>query len=348
MINRIFIAIALVALSSAVFAQAADRDVYLTSEGTLYTIESVYAQDLTDVESQSSQVLRLTITQGDKPVVRYVPDSLLGGSHTSPALAYDPDSKALFVFWERGVNNHLSSDLVFCSFQNGRWSETSSIDSADYHRSHNLRIGVTRKTESYDRDNKMTVVPELNVHAIWWEESGQGEKARYTMLTIEKGIVTAPIVVRDLTEFSDTSTMMNRTADREANPDVLRYPALFESAGHDSIGVVYGDLTTNTLHRVDIRPTLRPGVDIRAHIPIGRRDHDFGAPHIKGGDTAGARVSAIGTDDDRVLFYFTAKNAVNYVMYRDGQWSPLRSIATGEKLSTEGAVDVLRKMVNAE
>ncbi|HYM60368.1 MAG TPA: hypothetical protein VEZ11_05700 [Thermoanaerobaculia bacterium] len=339
--KRILVALTLVLLSVAGSAQAADRDMLLTSSGTLYTIDSVYAQDYPSVQASSWRFLILTVQKGAAaPVTSIVPESLLPGVHMMPALAYDSDSDTLFVFWEKAPDNGISSDLAFCSYQNGTWSPATSLGVVDLHVRNNLRIGVTKTYEAKDKDGNTVVLPGLTVHAVWWEDSGSSESAGYAIFTIDKGAV-AGFQTRSLLHMVDTTPTPFLIAP-DFSPEILRHPALFESPAHDTIDVVFGDFTTNGFHRL----TLKPVLDGRLRIPIGVRNKDFGPP-ANFNSTSTGRISAISPDPDHLLFYYGTKTAINYLLYKGG-WSPENSIAINDKLSAEAAVDAIRRMLSAQ
>jgi hypothetical protein len=344
MSKRILLALALIVLPSLAMADTADRDMLLTAKGVLYTVESAFSEELA-VQTLSPQVLVLTVRDEHSTTTTIVPETLLGGSHTNPALAFDAVSNTLFIFWQRGINNNMSSDLVFCSYQNGKWSEATSIDSASYHYSHNIRIGVTRKVDQIDENGVHTTMPELTVHAVWWEEAGHTQWARYAMLTIDDGLV-SDIQIRDLSAFVDISRDVAGPSD--ADTEILRHPALFESPAHDAVDVVFGDLTSNNMHRITIKPTLdisHVASEGRLRIPVGVKDTGMGTPKFR--NDSNAQIAAI-SGGRSVVFYSAGKNALNYVTYTDGQWSPMRSIGLNEKVTLDAGVDALRKMVNAD
>lgn len=350
MIKRFVIALVLLAAPLLAFGDAANRALLLTNDGTLYTIESAYTEDL-GIQSPSTQVLVLT-TRDDQnnTATSIVPETLLGGSHTNPALAYDSSSKSLFVFWQRAISNGMSSDLVFSSYTDGKWSEATSVDSAKYHYSRNIQIAVTHAVDQIDEKGAHSSVKGLTVHAVWWEDrptSSINPWARYAMLTIENGLLT-DIQVADLSLFTDVSKDVSGPHDDDFN-EVLRHPAIFESASHDSVDVLFGDVVANNMHRVTIVPTLvlKAGSDAgRLRIPIGVKDRGVAAPKFR--SEPDARVTAIAGDKDKVVLYTTTKNGVSYATYADGVWSPQRTLAVDDKMSADAAVEVLRRMVNAE
>ena len=78
--KRLLLILALVLAPAALFAQVVDRDVLLTPDGTLYTIESKSA-----IEGDSNRSLQLTIAQGSKSTVTTIPETLTG-TNWRPAL----------------------------------------------------------------------------------------------------------------------------------------------------------------------------------------------------------------------------------------------------------------------
>lgn len=342
MIKHLLLSFVLLVAPSMAFAQSKDRDVLLTPEGTLYTIESVFPKAAADT-ALSGEYLALTIQQGEKISTSLVPASLAGGLHTSPALAYDADSQTLFIFWEQAVDLRQRTSLLFCSYQNGKFGAPTELDAGNWRLRHNLRIGVTRKTE--DRDAK-AFVNELTVHAIWWEETGYGEWARYAMLAIDKGIV-SQVTIRNLANFVDSrNTLLYSTTDH-FNTDVLRHPQIFESNTHDSVDVVFGDLATSSLHRV----TLKPVVQGRLRIPIGVRDQALPSPRFQG-DSVGAEaseMSAISGDGNRLVFFYgTAGGQIKYALYKDQDWTAVRSISLSGAVTRDVAINALRRMLASE
>jgi len=347
MIKRFLVALVLLVAPTLAFADAANRAFLLTPDGTLFAVESAYTDEL-GIQSASTQVLVLTTRTDDKSASVVVPETLLGGSHTNPALAYDAASKSLFIFWQRATRNGMSSDLVFCSYEDGKWSEATSVDSATYHYSRNIQVAVTRKIDQIDEKGERSSVNGLTVHAVWWEDTGRNEWARYAMLTIENGVL-SDIQVADLSLFTNVSREVPAPADADFNNEILRHPVLFESAARDAVDAIFGDLTTNNMHRVTIKPTLylKAGKDGgRLRVPIGVKDGSVGAPRFR--TESNSRVSALAGDGDKLVLFATGKTGVNYVGFSDGKWSPARTLTVDDKISSEAAIEVLRRMVNAQ
>ncbi|HEX6177335.1 MAG TPA: hypothetical protein VF057_03180, partial [Thermoanaerobaculia bacterium] len=263
--KRILIFAALfVASLSASAAEVIERDVLLTPDGVLYSVATV--RDETVPAGRSPFYLTLTVQEGEQRTTAPVPESLLGAAQSSPALAYDADSKSLFLFWQETLNRGLSSRLLFASLNDGVWSEAIELDSVDLKFRRNLRIAVTRTIEGRSESNESVQLPQVVVHAVWWEESGNGEFARYAMLGIDNGVVTSK-EFRYLLEFNGASVDKSTGVVTSTTNEVLRHPAVSTTTTRDAVDIIFGDAAANTMHRLRIRPIL----DGRVRIPIGVR-----------------------------------------------------------------------------
>ena len=64
--------------------------------------------------------------------------------------------------------------------------------------------------------------------------------------------------------------------------------------------------------------------------------------------TSDARVSAIATPPDRLVYYYTVAGAVKYLTFEAGAWSAEKAIALNSEVSAEAAVSALRRMVRGD
>jgi hypothetical protein len=330
-----------VLLLAATGALAQSHDVLLTPDGTLYTV------DVTSSEASAmggQLYLQVTARQGKTVTTTNVPESM-NGLNLRPALAYDDDSKTLFVLWLHRGQNSLSNELNLASYHDGKWQPAVAIDS---HASWgevrlNLRIGMTRRVSQLQKDGTYADAPALLVHAVWWEDNSvDGEGARYALIPIEKGSVGA-IDVHALREFADPATTRVEVND-DFNRDFLRHPTMIESPASTTVDVIFGDLRTNTVHRV----TLKPVADSRVHIPGGiRGGRPIGAPRALNIDWSG-HVTTIDGRDGRTMFVNTTAASVSYITYTNGSWSPVKSVATDDKFTPDAAMAALAKMLASE
>lgn len=339
MIKRLLLALAVLVTPIVAFADAANRDTLLAQNGTLYTIESVRTDEIQGLTSASTTVLRLTTTIDEQTSETIVPASFTEGMHLSPALAFDAESGLLFVIWEHSYNNGLDGELVLSANDHGKWSPVTKIDSGSWKRSRNLRVGITRKTETVDEDGNRISVPELTVHAAWWSDGTRGSSAKYAMLTIDKGAVKVQ-AIKDLADFGDTSVELPADPTKSAVPPaILNQPVLFESDGRATIDVLYGDERTQTLRRV----TLKPVAQGRLRVPVGIRVQRVGAPEMAVNQVDG-RMAGFSSGDHLALYFRSAKK-VQYVTFTEDGWSPLKSVSVNEKVTADAAIDALRRMV---
>lgn len=345
MIRKLLLALVLVIMPLAASAAPQDREMLLTPDGTLYTIRPVWASDYA-YATESTSFLVLSQRRGDQFVDYIVPATLTAGVHRDAALAYDAESKTLFIFWQH-IYTILSSELAFIAFrEDGTWSEATTFGNRAAN-NENLRIAVTRSVEVTDGD-KTTLQPEINVHAVWWEfnSSNRKQSARYSMLTIENGTVASHTEPRDLTSF--LAPVSKATAkDGNEETDLLRNPALFTTPTQDAIDVVFGDTDSKSLSRVRVRPT-KPSIDARIRIPVGVREQNVGAPRFRTGANSTERIAAINGDPDRVAFYQRDGEAIRYVMYKNEKWSSTQSIKLDEQISSEAAVEAIRRLLNEQ
>lgn len=327
--KRLLLVAVLALLPTALFAQVADRDVLLTPDGTLFTVESVADADT------GARHLALTTTESSKSSVSVIPDTTKGGSNARPALAYDADSKTLFVFWIYTLNG-MSSKVLFTSYRGGSWEPAVAVDEQNYNFCTNLRIAVTHKVSTLQPDGQYADAPGLLVHAVWWELIGASEHARYALLAIENSRVKS-YEVHDLSEFGIV-LLMPFGVDKDFNPEILRHPALFE--GTDSVDVLFGDVDHVTMNRV----TLRPIADGRLHIPVGHRGGPpFGPPQSFSANWTG-RISTIASGPNLVM-YNISSNTVSYVLYSNDRWSDVRTLPLSATFSPDAAAAAITRML---
>jgi hypothetical protein len=333
------IALCLVPMTLA--ASPRDRDMLLTPTGTVFSVE---ADANHAAPGTPLRHLALTIESGDTRQTIPVPETLKGGDHTRPALAFDSDSETLFVFWQKAPSP-MATELLFCTYHNGEWSAATSISgTAAFRYRSNLRVGVTHKYEQLDTaTGERTVAPGVTVHAVWWEDTGLSQSARYAMLAIEKGAVSS-VAVRDLADFVALAPSDLRTPSAGLG-SLLKHPSIQEHPSRSQVDIVFGDAISNRIHRV----SLKPVADGRVRIPIGIRDSSHGGPRNRVQiDSNGERVSTLVGADDSLAFYAEADNSLRYVVYSDGKWSSEHSVTLSERISAEAAVEALRKMLAAQ
>jgi len=330
--------LALVVLLAAATAALGEPEMLLTPGGTLYTIESVKAEDHPEISSPAARFLMFRMHQGDVVHEGVVPATMVSGTHTEPAIAYDSESKRLFVFW-RYSRTLAESELLFSSLdENGEWSDPSGVDKAALRYRENFRIGITRKTEVLDEDGTRTIVPETNVHAIWWD-SGDYEAARYAMLTIQNGVVTSTFVSY-LSELESPGTEMFPVGDDPA-PEILKTTAVIESPGRETVELVYGDLLSNSFHRIRLKPVL----NVRIRIPVGVRESAIPSPKFNA--NSDEQAFSLPGNGDHFVVGAIGEESLRYMTFDGESWSEARSLRLGSNLTKSGAMTAIHRMVDA-
>ncbi|HEX3583825.1 MAG TPA: hypothetical protein VH087_18815 [Thermoanaerobaculia bacterium] len=344
MIKRLLILLVAL-LPFAAFGDTVDRDIVLTDDGTLYTVESTLAKDVAGLQTSSERVLTLTVQHGsDAPSTTVIPATTTGGWHVYPALAYDAPSKTLFVFWEAATSTFLNTQLDFCSYKNGNFNAVTSLDSAHWAARQNLRIAITRTSQQMNDDSTTTTVPETTVHAVWWEDNGGAEWARYAMITVDNaGVASLPIHVQDLGEFVNGAGAVP-SAKSDVSRELLRHPSVTETRTHDAVDVLFGDMNFVTMRRVTIRPTIQGG---RLRVPVGRSGSNIPAPSAN--VMTSTPVDTLVNGDSVAMYYDGAKpNTIDYLMFTNGNWSLVHTLTLGDRLSHDSAVTALQKLLTAQ
>ncbi|HEX9162220.1 MAG TPA: hypothetical protein VF980_10985 [Thermoanaerobaculia bacterium] len=339
--RRSLIAVVLLVFALPLFGEISDRAMTLAPNGTLYSVESRANDGTGDSVNLSSRYLTLTIQKGENIIKTDVPATMTGGKHWQPEIAFDADSDTALVFWLHSADTAAAtSELEFCTFQNGRWNDPALVDDSPNHIRYNLRLGVTQKVEMMADDGSSTSVDGLTVHAVWWDVTAAGEVARYAMIVVEHGVVTS-IVRRDLVDLVNRAFLKYADID-PAYVELLRHPIVYESTEHETVDVVFGDLNMNLLHRL----TLKPISQSRVRIPIGIREASYPAPQHAMSSTA-VRLSAINTSPERLAIYYVEAGDVRYLRYESGTWTD-NSVALNKDVSAEAAVAALRKLVSGD
>jgi hypothetical protein len=347
MIKKAVIFLGLLLLPVLASAQM-DRDLLLTPDGTMFTVEREWSSAATaESESSATSYLVLTTRRGENIERQVIPATRATGAHINPALAYDSESQMLFVLWERSLSL-THRELLFCTLNNeGTWSTPVAFAGGGNAYRTNLRIAVTRKVDLVPVDNDPSVVPGISVHAVWWEQDRyQGdESAQYALFSVYNGEVTG-IETRRLTNLLTNLEKRDPQPQPESfDEEVLRHPALFSLPTSDAVDVVFGDTATSGFHRVRIRPGKKYS-EARVHIPLGKGESNFPSPGFAHANST-ARVGAINGDPDRLAFFVRDDaQTVRYVTYKDAQWSNMQSIRLDEQVSAEAAIDAIRRLLN--
>lgn len=332
----------LVLLVPALALAAGERDDILTAGGILYTVESVNPPSVRPGSSSDSKALLLTVQDGNGVEAFFIPATMNGGSHSQPALAYDEPTQTLFVFWQKQPSR-MSSELLVAGFRAGVWSAPLTIENSIFSYATNLRIGTTRyvtvRTNSGHVRNQTTVF-----HVIWWEENPDGEFARYSLITLSEGSLYAG-QPQNLIEFVPERNLVPIPLAPDFDRQFFRQPAIFEQPDRDTVQIMFADWDTNRLHRVNVKPVVGNGV---LHVPDGVWKGEIGPPKQMANLANLITFIPPAPGSTSLAFYFSTEKSMKYMIFQNGSWGEMKSLALSEGLTLQTGVDALKKLLKSE
>lgn len=334
--------IAFAVLIGAAVAQAQDSSVALTHDGTLFSVSSeTYSHDA----EMGARLVLLQQSEGES-VSNVIPATAFGGFHTDAALAWDEDSDTLFIFWKK-MPNPFSSELLVCAFRDGEFTEPFSIENSVFHLRFNLKMAVTHWVR--EEGETTTRARGLNLHAIWWDQTGTGETARYAMLTINHGEVDR-IFISDLLDFVGD----------HRNPEAFELPEgfnkiIFRAAGisptpdQSGIHVTFGDWDGNRFHNLDIYPVRGDGV---LNVPLGVWGGDMNPPTRIFHDVVFTNsvpdiIHGPAGSNGLAFYVWDEQKELHYAVQSNGTWSDVRRIRTGDSVSIGAAMAGVKNLLAA-
>ena len=317
-------------------ARERERSTLLTTDGTLYVIDSVPVE--IDGSLSGTERLVLHTRRGEESRQEIVPASFADGTHRDAAMAYDNESGTLFVFWVRQATI-MHSELLFAfRTADGVWSDAATFGDPFDYREH-LRIAITNRVSDSKDD---TLSHGTCIHVVWWEldtHTGK-EAARYAMLPIDNGVLGETSFL----DLGDFVTGDPASTDKQVDLAVLKQPMLFNGGRDDSVLVVFGDETTKRFHEVRVRPIFKISENGRLRVPIGRREGGFDSPNF--GVGSNSQIGTIYRDSDNLAFYTQEGNQLRFVVRENGTWSSAKSTTLDAQVTTVDALSAIRKLLN--
>ena len=329
--KRILLAVAIVLVAAAALAADAvdrDRDVRITTDGTVFSIAARASDD------GSSSSLVLTVVAGGKTTQSTLPEST-SGTNGFPNLAYDAASKTVFVVWVRTENAKSTSDLLVANYDSSvdRWNAATVIDSGPVQRS-NVTIRFTRQVSMLRGDGTYGPTSALILHAAWWQKSPWGENPYYAVMPLSGGF-SYDADIHDLTEFAPS-----HSDPRPVTSDFMRHVALVDGPTSDSVYAIFSDSRNGSFYRM----TLRPIAETRVHIPVGVRGPGLGGPKATSFDWSGRTGTIASGDGNTIIFTNTTDKKVAWVTWRNGDWLAEQEVALSDNFTASTALAALAKM----
>jgi hypothetical protein len=348
--KRFLLVLVLILAPVSALAQFRASDVLMTDDGALFSVETVLTSDYnrevrTPIDTTSVRILRLRIQQNGETSEFVVPASLKGGSHIEPSLAYDAEDARLYIFWQN-IPNLMSSELLFASVKDGVWSDVSTFDNGIWRIRFNLKVAITHYVQVSEPDGTRTLAPAMIAHAIWWEQNGWRESARYAMLELDRGAVRY-VQVSDLSDFVTGANPEPYALPEVYDKRIFRTPFIFETPDSSSVDMLFANWSTNRYSLLKIRPVLddKNGV---LHIPIGVTQGEMDPPQfVPRYEDAGFSAMRSASGTSRIVIYSSSSTALDYVVYHKGAWDVQRTFVIGKTSTTmDQALDALRRFVS--
>lgn len=337
MIRKLFLSILLIAAPAALLAQSLQQATLLTPAGRLFVVESDFAH-VFEAEGTAPRIMRLTVQDDGETSEEWIPASLHGGWHSDPSLAYDEESDTLFLFWQHS-RSLAASELLIASYRDGTWSDPVQINSAAFKFRSHFRIATTRWSTVRDPESEPQLIANLAVHAIYWEQTGEGEEARYAMISFRDGAV-AGVEERSPQSWVTGGDFVPAELPEDFDREVFRHPAILESSKRDSVDIIFADWNRNRLQRITVLPIREDGV---LNVPDGIWKGEMPAPG-PGVIQANATVETI-VSGPAAAIYTRTPEELRYQLLAGDDWSETRTVVATRAISLDRALDALNRLV---
>ncbi len=244
------VAIFLAAMGLASAAYADQRQVALGADGELFRIEAGPLRQLFPGTADDDRIaLALTISRPGQPVQRLlVPDTEGEEAESTPALFYEESSEALYLIWESRTN-FIHSQVRLISYTAGYWSRAIDLAGTFFSFKTSPSLAVTRDTFStLDDSGNPSQHRRTIYHALWWEESGSGERVIYSPVVLVDGVYIGwnPLLVLNDLGLGEAGGSLPATV------ELSRAPTVQPGKDGSSVVVAMIDGGTNQLVELDI------------------------------------------------------------------------------------------------
>jgi hypothetical protein len=313
---------ALVALLAAPALFAAET--VLSASGALFSIG----------KGENENAVYLLRRAGEEKSLILVPATDNDERENLVELEYDRAADKLYVAWVRG-----GSDVQLASLDaEGKWSEPISVATGDDSRSvGEMRLALTRAKVTETVDEVEQTREATLVHFAWWQKANK-YAAKYALVALEKDEHVSTFV-GDLEDLAEVRGSVIQSLAPDAPVEGMGaalYPPLAMVAQREGVDIVFGSERNSSLTRVILKPApqarfWRPGKGGGTSFPPARLV-----------STNAASIQAF-VGPERVILY-TREGDFRFVVYANGEWSPVRTIAIDERLTREQVLSGLRRL----
>lgn len=313
--KRLWIAAALLLASGTAGAQV---ETALTNENLLWSFDG----------SASRRSLVLTLGIGDDRQSVLVPTTDDEALDAQPRLAWDAASRTLFVLWRREGANGDEIRLAR-RYASGRWAPPIVIANGASASRAGLQLVITRAKEEGTADTTTLV------HAAWWT-LGARPSAEYALAAFHG----AELLSTSVDSLDDLAAVLASAADDEDTGKAVHPPLAMVRNG-EGVDVAFGAPRSTAVTRVQLEPR-KVAPNARIWRPSGRHGRRTPAANFISSSSAPVQSFII---DGKVVLYTPDARFRYVVQQQDGKWTPVRMLATDDKLTSEDVVRELRRSV---
>ena len=294
-------------------------------------VQTLDATHYSVAAATETPVLELVRRNGETRETLVVPSTDDEAVESQAKLLWDSSTSTLFVAWQRSVEGANEIRMAWLN-ADGTWSEPITIAGESSLNRASLQVALTRAASLGD-EMDVTLI-----HAAWWS-LGSKPEAEYALVAFEAGAHVSTEVA-SLDKLSENLRTLSSGPEAEETGEAL-HPPLTMSKAESAVDVVYGSSDSTGVTRVRLEPVRIAG-NARAWRPLGRTGDRTGRTGFISNTSAPVRAFI---SKGRIVLY-TPDEQFRFVVYENGEWSPVRMIQLDESLTGDQVLQELRRTVD--
>jgi hypothetical protein len=242
-----------------------------------------------------SPVLALDVLRQERLERWLVPGTETIDVETSASVMYESGAETVYVVWTTNFN-FVHSRINVIGFHAGEWSDPIEVVGDPFSLKSSPRIAVTRDTLVRTEAGAVARHRRTILHALWWEESGDGDRIVYAPLVLVDGVFigeTQWIALDELAPGGPSGTPVPR--------QLALAPGLDDGDSPQRLLASFALPRSGNLSVLEIEPVplelVSLGSSARAHIvEVGARACQE-EPIVRVGESARAHIVEVGRND---------------------------------------------------
>lgn len=240
-------------------------------------------------------VLALDVLRQERLERWLVPGTETLDAETSASVIYEPGAETVYVVWTTNFN-FVHSRINVIGFHAGEWSEPIEIVGDPFSLKSSPRITVTRDTLVRTEGGAVARHRRTILHALWWEESGAGDRIVYAPLVLVDGVFIGETLWIALDELAP-----GEPSGRPVSRQLALAPGLDDGDSPNRLLASFALPRSGNLSVLEIEPVplelISLGSSARAHIvEVGARACQTETV-VRVGESARAHIVEVGRND---------------------------------------------------